>query len=135
MSIDLAHVNWLAVFLSSVSAFLVGGLWYSPFLFEYAWMQAAGLDVAELARRRMGVVFGLSLMLSTIIALTLGLVIEPDQGVLAGTGIGLLVGAGWILPALWIISLFERRPVRYVAINGGYLITALAIMGAVHGAF
>ena len=42
---------------------------------------------------------------------------------------GVLTGVFLVLPILAIIAMFERRSVKYVAINAGYWIVVLAIMG------
>jgi len=49
------------------------------------------------------------------------------HGALHGTMIGLLIG----LPILATQALFERKSVKYVAINAGYWIITLALMGGV----
>ena len=41
-------VNWLAVLAAAISAFLLGGLWYSPALFGKAWQRGAGLTDEQL---------------------------------------------------------------------------------------
>ncbi|MBL7747055.1 MAG: DUF1761 domain-containing protein, partial [Chitinophagaceae bacterium] len=35
---DMSSINWLAVLVAGISAFVVGGIWYSPGLFGKAWM-------------------------------------------------------------------------------------------------
>lgn len=37
METGIAKVNWLAVGIGTVAAFLVGWLWYSPILFIKGW--------------------------------------------------------------------------------------------------
>ncbi len=37
------EVSYLAVIVAALSAFLLGGLWYSPLLFAKPWMAAAGI--------------------------------------------------------------------------------------------
>ncbi|MGY6647661.1 DUF1761 domain-containing protein [Wenyingzhuangia sp. IMCC45574] len=49
------------------------------------------------------------------------------HGALHGSLIGLLL----ITPILGIISLFEKKPFKYVAINGAYWAVSLAIMGGI----
>ncbi len=36
---DMNSINWLAVFVAGISAFVLGGVWYSPALFGKAWMK------------------------------------------------------------------------------------------------
>jgi len=38
------NVNWLAVLVSFVLAFILGWLWYSPKLFGHKWAEGVGLD-------------------------------------------------------------------------------------------
>ena len=44
---------------------------------------------------------------------------------------GAMSGVIFVLPILSIIALFERKSVKYVAINAGYWIPTLAIMGGI----
>jgi len=41
-------INYWAVLLAAVSAFALGGIWYSPVLFQRSWQQASGLSDAQL---------------------------------------------------------------------------------------
>ncbi|HNI11929.1 MAG TPA: DUF1761 family protein, partial [bacterium] len=36
-------LNWLAIIVASISAFVLGGIWYSPLMFGNAWMKVAGM--------------------------------------------------------------------------------------------
>ncbi|RME97248.1 MAG: DUF1761 domain-containing protein [Bacteroidetes bacterium] len=44
---------------------------------------------------------------------------------------GIMVGLLTITPILTIVALFERRSFKYIAINAGYWIVTLAIMGGI----
>ena len=37
------NLNWLAIIAGAVSAFVLGGLWYSPLLFAERWMKETGI--------------------------------------------------------------------------------------------
>jgi len=39
-----AHLNWLAIVLATVAYFILGGLWFAPFLFGKLWHQAIGFE-------------------------------------------------------------------------------------------
>lgn len=130
----ISDLNWIGIVLASMSALAIGGLWYSPLFFETAWRLETKLSPDDLAGRNMGVVFGLALTFSFILALTMSLVIRPKATPASGLGIGLLVSLGWVVPSLWVIALFEAKSVRYVLINGGYLTATLVAMGAILGA-
>ncbi|MCL7752758.1 DUF1761 domain-containing protein [Polaribacter sp. Z022] len=44
---------------------------------------------------------------------------------------GVLSGVFFVLPVLSIIAMFEKKSFKYVAINAGYWIVTLAIMGGI----
>ena len=48
-----------------------------------------------------------------------------------GTIHGVLAGLLFVTPIITIKSLFERKSFKYIAINGGYWIVTLAIMGGI----
>lgn len=134
ISTAIQNLNWLAVIVAALSTFLIGGLWYSSLLFENGWLKANNLNQEDLKNRNMPLVFGLSFLLSFIMALNLALFIGQEDfafGVMAG----FMTGLGWVTLSIGIISLFENRPLNYVLINGGYMIVAFTVMGAILGAW
>ena len=52
------EVNWLAVIAAAVSAFVVGGIWYSPAMFLKAWQRGAGLSDEQLRSGNVAAIFG-----------------------------------------------------------------------------
>lgn len=124
------NLNWLAVIVAALSTFLIGGLWYS--VFEKEWIASNNFSKDSLKKRNMPLVFGLSFFLSFIMALNLAMFIGQED-VVFGTFAGFMTGFGWVALAIGIISLFENRPLKYVLINGGYMIVAFTIMGAILG--
>jgi len=50
MSTAISEINWLAVILAAISAFLIGCLWYEP-LFGRAWMREVGFEEEDLKYR------------------------------------------------------------------------------------
>jgi hypothetical protein len=128
------NLNWLAVFAAALSTFLIGGLWYSPLLFEKAWVSSNNFSQDNLRKRNMSIVFGLSFILSFIMALNLAMFIGQER-LMFGTIAGFLTGFGWVALSIGILSLFENRSLKYVLINGGYMIVAFTVMGAILGAW
>lgn len=125
-------VNWLAVIAAAVSMFVVGGLWYSPLLFERAWARAAGLSGEDLKRGNPAVIFGIAFVLTLLMAANLAFFV-------AGVDLGMTIayaiaaGLGWAGFGLGVVALFERRPLSYFLINGGYLTVGFAVMGLILG--
>jgi hypothetical protein len=40
MSTAFQSLNWFAIIVAALSTFLIGGLWYSPLMFQKAWVNA-----------------------------------------------------------------------------------------------
>ena len=126
-------VNWLAVLVAGISAFVLGGVWYSPALFGKAWMTENNMTVDDVKKGNKGKIFGWSFILSLIMAANLGMFINtPDLNLSQGIIYGLLTGL-WIFCGIAIVGLFEHKSARYIFINGGYMIVALGLMGAIIG--
>lgn len=131
-STTLNNLNWLAILLAALSTFLIGGIWYK--IFEKGWLSSNKLTLDELKDRNMGLIFGLAFLFSLIMAINLALFIGHHDAA-HGAMIGFHVGFGFIVFALGIISLFEKRSLKYVLINGGYMIVAFIVMGTIIGAW
>jgi len=126
-------LNPLAVLAATISAFVLGGVWYSPLMFGRAWAKANGFATPPAASP---MVFAVSFVLSLVMALNLAMFLNDAKTNLAwGATAGLLAGLGWAAMGLGIVALFERRPLSYSLINGGYLTLALTLMGAILGAW
>ena len=132
---NMSTLNIWAILVATVSAFLLGALWYAPFLFGKAWQRANGFGDTPPATN-MGKVFGISFILTLVMSFNLAMFLnDPKTTTSWGATAGFLAGFGWCLMGIGIISLFERRPLSYVLINGGYLTVALTLMGAILGAW
>lgn len=127
------HLNWLAIVAAALSFFLIGGLWYS--IFEKPWMAENKLTKELLQQRKLPLVFGASFFFSIIMSFNLAMFIGPKADCTYGLMAGFLTGFGWLFFSLAVIALFEKRSVRYVLINGGYITVAYSVMGAILGAW
>ncbi len=124
------EISWLAVILASLAAFAIGGIWYGP-VFGRSWARVIDVPGTELKNRNMPVVFTMSFLLSFIAAVTLEMFIGPDVTIGFGSFAGLLAGAGWIATFTGIQYLFEKRSLAHFAINAGYSVVTLTVMGAI----
>ena len=126
------NLNWLAIIVAALSTFLIGGLWYS--IFEKPWMAANNFSIEDLKKRKMLIVFGLSFFFAFLMSLNLAMFIGKEN-LAYGTIAGFLTGFGWVALGIAIIALFENKPLKYVIINGGYMVVSFTIMGAILGAW
>lgn len=131
---DFRTLNFLAVIAAALSAFLIGGLWYSPVLLGAAWKKANGFgENPPVAGPK---VFILAFILSLVMAVNLAMFLNAPKTTAAfGAMAGFLAGFGWAAMGIGIVALFERRSLSYVLINGGYLTVALTVMGVILGAW
>ena len=132
---NFSSINWLAIVVAAVSAFMVGGIWYSKALFGNAWMAGSNLTMEQVQAGNKGKIFGFTALFSLIMAVNLGMFLADAKTDLAwGTTAGFLAGI-WTFSAIAIHSLFELKSWRLIFINGGYSIVSLTIMGAIIGAW
>lgn len=124
-------LNPFAVLVAALSAFVVGGLWYS-LLFAKPWQRAAGIRDEQLKSGAVRIFAGsflLALVMSVVLAMFIG-----ANGAAFGALAGLAVGVAWVAASLGMIDLFERRPIAHWAINAGYAAVCYTGMGAILGA-
>lgn len=130
---NLDQLNVWAILAAAVSAFVIGGLWYSRVLFGKAWERANSFSESPQAGPR---VFLLSFLFTLVMAVNLAFYLaDPKTTAAFGAIAGFLAGFGWAAMGLGIVSLFEQRSWRYALINGGYLTVALTVMGLILGAW
>ncbi|WP_246228331.1 DUF1761 domain-containing protein [Paraflavitalea devenefica] len=139
----MSSINWLAVLVAGISAFVLGGVWYSPALFGKAWMKENKITMEEVQSGNKAKIFGWAFILSLIMAANLAMFLaepkEPCPGapvvnISWGATAGFLAGI-WVFCSIAIVGLFEHKTARYIFINGGYCVIALVLMGAIIGAW
>ncbi len=126
------EVNYLAVLLAALSAFLLGGLWYSA-LFARQWMRRTGQSEETLKSGNPAIVFGGAFLLNLVAAYVLAMFVAGmswQDAALAGLSVGLC----WVATSLGVNYLFERRPLGLWLINAGYFTLQFTAMGAIIGA-
>ena len=74
------ELNYLAVLVSGVVLFMLGGLWYSPAVFGKAWMRENGFKEEDMKNSNMVKIFGLAFLLAVISAINLAIAIAADMG-------------------------------------------------------
>ncbi len=132
---DLSTINHLAVFAAALSAFVVGGLWYGP-LFGKAWMRETGLTEETLAKANQAKIYGLAFLWTLVMSYNLAMMLnDPSIGLHEALMYGSLTGFGFITMALFVTGLFERRSMKLMLINGGYMTVALTVIGGILGAW
>lgn len=130
---DLSKLNYLAILAAAASAFVIGGVWYSPIMFGNTWMTAAGLSEGDVRTRKMGIVFGVSFLLSLVISFNLAAFLAGPPNLSWGITAGALAGIGWVATAMGVTYLFEARAPKLFLVNAGYHAVTFMVMGGILG--
>ena len=130
------QINHLAVVLSAMMSLVIGALWYSPVLFERQWQNAAGISDEQLKMANPLKIFGITFLLALLMSYNLAFFLgSPGTTWRWGLAAGLLTGIGGVAAMFTVISLFEHRSIKYIAINSGYIIVYFAVIGIIIGAW
>ena len=122
-------VNIFAVLAASFVSFAFGALWYSPLLFMRPWSSVAGVD-PEAPIDNPGRVYPLTALLTVIsvgaFAWFLGADPEPGRAI----GAALVAGIGLVAASMAINYQFASRSVVHWAIDSGFHVVRLVLVGA-----
>lgn len=135
----MAGVNYLAVLVAAIVNMLIGAIWYSHSLFGKSWMELAGIRPEDTEKRASGAkrAYSWTFVASLLMAYALARILwyAQAQSVVGGALIGLLAWLGFVATAVGTNYLFEGRPCRLYAINTGYTLVSLIVMGTILGAW
>src|SRR2546422_9534001 len=130
------RMNYLAIVVAAVAAFVVGAVWYSPLLFGKAYMEVRGMDPAAMAdmRPRAGELLG-ELAKNLVVAFVLAhFVVRLGVGDLKGAvQLGLWVWVGFQAMLLMGAVLHEKMPWMLYAIHAGDALVKTLLMTAILG--
>jgi uncharacterized protein DUF1761 len=124
--------NWWAILVSTVLAFVLGGLWYGP-LFGQAWMQAMGKTEEDIEPTPAPFIisFFTALLTAVVLAWLIGALQVTTW--LGGASIGLVTGIGFIATAMASDTAFCGWGMKLFVIQAGYRVLYSILMGAVLG--
>ncbi len=131
------NINHLAVLVAAVASFLIGGIWYSPLMFQKAWMRSSGMTDEKVKAGNPAKTFGLSFIFAYVMAYNMAFFFGDGTDITAMTGLmyGFLTGFGFAFMAFAVNAMFEQKSLAYVLINGGYMVVYLSVIGLVLGAW
>jgi len=130
-TINFSSINMLVVFAATVVANVLGGLWYSPVMFGKPWRKANAMS--EPSGNASAGTFVSSFILHLIAASMLAALLGPSAGGIEGLQLGGLIGVAFVFTAMGATNLFEHRPLYLIAINSGYHIVSLSLVGYIIG--
>jgi len=126
------HFNHLALLVSAILQWLIGGLWYS-LLFRKSWMALTGYARPEGDERPKGAILGMivSFIVSWIVSLMLAHVViwSGSDSLASGMLVGFICWLGFVAGPLLAQQIYEQRPAKLWAINVGYWLVSLLVSG------
>lgn len=129
----------LSTIVAALVAFAIGALWYSPILFAKAWVRAHGYTPervaaiqASAARTYTGTFVALLLMAGVLHIVLAHLGADSARD---GAGWGFHLWLGIALPLGFIAHLYSDKSAAAFAIDAGYQLVYMTVMGAILGAW
>lgn len=132
------ELNYLAVLVTAIAIFVLGGLWYSPALFAKRWIALQGKSEEEMKAGNhlpMPVMLLISFFCGLIFALALAVLLHHYSHMDAAKGamIGALCWVGFQASTSYTTSLFSNRPTRLWLIDSGYNLVSAIMAGLILG--
>jgi len=127
--ITVPHVNYLAVLVSGIAIFLLGGLWYSA-LFKKPWVRLMGKSPEELQSAAPGPLpFILAFLCGFAIALAMAIVLNHFQPltILRSINIAVVCWIGFAAATSFATAVFSGTPRALWLINSGYNLVSFII--------
>src|SRR5919199_5046110 len=128
-------INYPAVVASAAAYWVLGGVWYSPLLFERPFIALKGWTPEQVEAVRaashageIGAAFAVSLVTAYVLAHFVRF--TGAETARAGMLTGFWLWLGFVVTTSLATVLFEGRPVGLYLINNGYQLVGLLGMGA-----
>ncbi len=131
----LGNLNYLAITVAALTAFVLGAVWYSPLLFANAWVRASEHTPDKLASMQKGMVgrYAITLLAFFVMALVVAEIsaIFGIVRVQGGLKLGLMLWVGFAVTLGLINTLYNARRMAVFFIDAGYALLYLLVMGTI----
>ena len=133
-------INYLAVLVSAIIMFALGGLWYSPALFAKRWVALQGKTEeqmrAEAAAANMPLLYSIAFICAVIQAWVMAMVIGhmsqvAEMGVAHAVIFSMLLWLGFAGSTSYASAIFSGQPKALWAINSFYNLVSFIIAGII----
>jgi hypothetical protein len=136
-----AGINYLAVIVAAVAAWLAGAVWYM--VLAKPWMNALGKtpeELAEFQRQPRSILpfilaFLAAVVMAWVLAGLLGHLGAAFMTVRNGALSGLFLWVGFVLTTMLVNNSFAKRRPLLLVIDSGHWALVLALIGAIIGGF
>ena len=129
------RLNWVAILVAAIASFIFEALWFSVFLNEWLagigrtheWLMSSGMSPA--------LQYGVAILCAVIAAAVLSLCIQAsgEHSARRGVLVGVIVWLGFVATSWATEYIFEVRTLQIYAINAGFWLFDLMLIGAIVG--
>jgi len=125
-------INYIALLVATIVKGAIGFVWYSPMVFLKPWLQLSGTS-QEGMKGGMGKALAIETLGNFVMAFVLVHAVHyaGANTIAMGAGVGFFNWLGFVLTIALAGYAYERRPLKLVAINTGYQLVGLLVMGAI----
>jgi len=127
------EINYLAVFVSAVIIFLLGGLWYSPVLFAKPWMSVINKTEEELKKNAKPTNYLVAFLQVLISSYILAIFVYWANAATYGSGawIGFICWFGFAGTTSLVHGIFAGRNSKLWMIDSGYTLVSFIAAGII----
>jgi hypothetical protein len=132
--VNVTTINWEALAIAVIVKQAIGGIWYSRVGFGRKWSALTGVTADEM-RARLPLVVPIEIVATVVMGFVLLHVVRyaGAYGALSSGAVGLMSWLGFVVAVGLNGVLYARRPFALYAIDAGYWLVALVVMGAILG--
>src|SRR4051812_1910236 len=133
-------VNWLAIIVSAIVIFMLGGLWYSPIGFAKRWIALQGRTEEEMraqaAAANMPLLYLSAFITSLLIAFVMGLLMMHFSAVMPinaahGAIFGFVCWLGFAASTSYATAVFSGKPKQLWLIDSMYNLVSFVAAGII----
>ena len=133
-------ITFWPIIVSSVIAFIIGALWYSPILFGKQWIELNKMDCPDGDASKTKSMWKLyvSQFVCTFITFYILSYIVNATGMIGGSSgalLGFIIWLGFIATNAVSSFLWENKPIKLILIGSASVLVNLVIGGAIIGAW
>ena len=133
-------INLWPIIVAAIVSFIIGSIWYSPFLFGRDWMilnKMSDKDISAAKAKGLWKSY-VAQFIATLITfgiLAFFMVEMGIQGITDGALVGVMVWVGFIATNMVSAIAWERKPIKLVLINSLGILVTLIVGGAILAAW
>lgn len=127
------NLNYVHIAVAALAYFAVGALWFGP-LFGKLWIRLTGISgPTEEDKKRIPLMFGITLVLSFILTLSVACVLYFVQpaSITGALKVGLLAGGGFVFCASAMNYMYAKRPFQLTLLDAGYHLVSLCLVSVI----